>query len=55
MSELLTDRFGGDIKGVISCFDRLVLFGSFEKICYPKAMETYLRGMSNRSLEMVDG
>ena len=43
MSELLTDRFAGDIKGVISCFDRLVNFGSFEKICYPQAMETFLR------------
>lgn len=42
MNDLLTERFGKDIKGVISSYDRLVVFGSFDKICYPKAMEGYL-------------
>lgn len=37
--ELLTERFGKNIAGVLNCFDRLVLFGTYRPICYPKAME----------------
>lgn len=36
--ELLTERFERNIAGVLSCFDRLVLFGTYRAICYPKAM-----------------
>lgn len=36
--ELLTDRFDHNIAGTLSCFDRLVLFGTFKPICHPKAM-----------------
>jgi hypothetical protein len=36
--ELLTKRFERNIAGVLSCFDRLVLFGTYQPICYPKAM-----------------
>ncbi len=33
--ELLTERFEEDINGILSCFDRLVLFGTFHPIGYP--------------------
>ena len=36
--ELLTKRFEKNISGVLSCFDRLVLFGTYQPICYPNAM-----------------
>ena len=35
----LTERFGKDIKGVIECFDRVVLFGTYKAIGWPGAME----------------
>ena len=41
--ELLTKRFEKNISGVLSCFDRLVLFGTYQPICYPKAMSWQLR------------
>jgi len=43
MNELLTERYSKDIKGVIGCFDRVVIRGSFQDICYPQAMENFLR------------
>jgi hypothetical protein len=36
--ELLTKRFEKNIAGVLNCFDRLVLFGTYQPICYPQAM-----------------
>jgi len=42
MSELLTQRYAKDIKGVLHCFDRLVLFGTFTSIGHPRAMEGHL-------------
>ncbi len=41
-SELLTKRFEKNISGVLSCFDRLVLFGTYQPICYPNAMSWQL-------------
>ena len=35
---LLTERFGRNIAGVLNCYDRLVLFGTYKPICHPKAM-----------------
>jgi hypothetical protein len=36
--ELITQRFEKNIAGVLNCFDRLVLFGTYQPICHPKAM-----------------
>ncbi len=36
--ELLTKRYEKNIAGVLNCFDRLVLFGTYQPICYPQAM-----------------
>jgi hypothetical protein len=40
--ELITKRFERNIAGVLSCFDRLVLFGTYKPVCYPKAMSWQL-------------
>ncbi|HIC85413.1 MAG TPA: hypothetical protein EYP06_03835 [Desulfobacterales bacterium] len=40
--ELLTKRFEKNIAGVLKCFDRLVLFGTYQPICYPQAMSWQL-------------
>lgn len=37
--DLLTERFGQHIAGVLNCFDRLVLFGTYKPISYPQAMD----------------
>ena len=64
--ELLTKRFEKNISGVLSCFDRLVLFGTYQPICYPNAMSwqvhtagiklvDYEKRFANKlRLEMID-
>ncbi|MDP7626108.1 MAG: hypothetical protein QF493_14335 [Rhodospirillales bacterium] len=64
--ELLAKRFEKNISGVLSCFDRLVLFGTYQPICYPKAMSwqvltaglkliDYEKRFANKlRLEMID-
>ena len=42
MPECLTKRYSDQIKGVLHCFDRIVLFGSFREIQYAGAMEGHL-------------
>jgi hypothetical protein len=42
MNAPLTERHSQYIKEVISCFDRIVIRRSFEKICYARAMEATL-------------
>ena len=39
----LTERFNRDIKGIIECYDRIVLFGTYKAIGWPGAMEGCLR------------
>ncbi len=34
------DRFGKNMAGVLSCFDRLVLFGAYRPVCHPRAMSS---------------
>ncbi len=36
--DLLTARFQRNISGVIGCFDRVILYGTYQPIQYPKAM-----------------
>ena len=40
--ELLTKRFEKNIAGVLNCFDRLVFFGTYQPISYPKTMSWQL-------------
>lgn len=39
---LLTERHGPQIAGVLSCWDRILLFGTLPKICYAEGMTSYL-------------
>jgi hypothetical protein len=34
---LLTERYAPQIAGVLSCWDRMLLFGTLPKICMPRA------------------
>lgn len=40
--ELLTERHGDEIAGVLGCWDRILLFGTLPKICYARGMTSYL-------------
>ena len=39
---LLTDRYADKIRGVLSCWDRVVLTGTIPEICYADAMARHL-------------
>lgn len=39
---LLTERHESQIAGVLSCWDRILLFGTLPKICYAGGMTSYL-------------
>jgi hypothetical protein len=39
---LLTERYAPQIAGVLSCFDRIVVFGTLPKICFAGGMTSYL-------------
>jgi hypothetical protein len=39
---LLTDRYASEIDGVLHCYDRVVISGHLQPICYAKGMTSYL-------------
>jgi hypothetical protein len=39
---LITERYASQIAGVLSCFDRMVVFGTLPKICFAGGMTSYL-------------
>ena len=42
MTERLTERYAGKIRGVLSCFDRVVITGTIPQIAYAGAMNAEL-------------
>src|SRR5579885_2188490 len=41
--QVLTERFAGQIAGVLSCYDRLVISGTLPGVCFPEGMAQHLR------------
>src|SRR5215467_14969728 len=39
---LLTERYADQIKGVLSCYDRIVITGTLSSVCHSKGMTLYL-------------
>ena len=39
--ELLTERYKGQIAGVLCCYDRIIMQGTVPKWCYAKGMTDY--------------
>lgn len=39
----LIDRHAGNIVGILSCLDRVVIQGTIPSVCHAKAVETLLR------------
>jgi hypothetical protein len=42
MDELLSERYGDELDGVLSCYDRIVITGSLQPFCYAQGMTRYL-------------
>ena len=40
--ELLTERYAEQIGGVLSCWDRMLIFGTLPRICFAEGMTSYL-------------
>src|SRR5436190_2390722 len=40
--ELLTERHGDQIAGVLGCWDRMLIFGTLAKICFAGGMTSFL-------------
>ena len=49
--QTLVERHAKDIKGVIECFDRVVLFGTYKASGWTGAMEQHLRGRGTSFME----
>ena len=45
---MLTERYVGKIRGILSCFDRVVITGTLPDICYADAMSSHLRSKGIR-------
>jgi hypothetical protein len=48
MSQSLTERYGGRIAGVLSCYDRIVITGTVPVICYAEGMTRFLHSRGIR-------
>ena len=42
MDELLSERYSDELDGVLSCYDRIVITGSLQPLCYAQGMTHYL-------------
>src|SRR3989304_8242146 len=40
--ELLTEWYSKQIAGILSCYDRILIFGTLPKICYAEGMTSWL-------------
>lgn len=39
---LMTDKYAGEIEGVLACYDRVILSGNLEPLCYAQGMTKFL-------------
>lgn len=42
MDKLLSERYANELDGVLSCYDRIVITGSLQPLCYAQGMTHYL-------------
>ena len=48
---MLTDRYATRIRGVLSCFDRILITGTLPDICYAQA---FTRELNRRRIRIFD-
>jgi len=44
----LLERYASKIKGVLSCFDRVIVYGTLPGLCYAAGMTSYLKARGVR-------
>lgn len=47
-TQLITEKYKDDIHGVLHCYDRIVISGNIQQLCYAKGMTSYLYGRNIR-------
>jgi len=47
-TELLSEKYAAVMDGTLNCFDRVVLTGSLQPLCYAQGMTSYLYGQGIR-------
>ena len=52
--ELLSERYQADMHGVLSCYDRIVIAGHLQPLCYAKGMTKYLYSKEIRIFDYTD-
>jgi hypothetical protein len=41
-TDLLSEKYAADLQGVLNCYDRIIITGNLQPLCYPKGMTKYL-------------
>jgi len=49
---LLTERYADKIQGTISCFDRIVIGGTWPDICHARVLATLLKKQGGASVRL---
>jgi len=53
-AELLSEKYADKLDGVLHCFDRVVLTGSLQPLCYAQGMTGYLYGQGIRVFDYAN-
>ena len=51
---VLTERYGEQIPGVLSCFDRVVITGTLPEICHQQAMARQIQKLDENLQRAID-
>jgi hypothetical protein len=53
-TELLSERYAEQISGVLACYDRIVISGNLQPLCYAKGMTKYLYNQQIRIFDYTE-
>jgi hypothetical protein len=54
VTELLSEKYADKMWGVLNCYDRVVLSGNLQPLCYAKGMTGYLYGQKIRIFDYAE-
>jgi len=53
-TKLLAEKYAADLHGVLHCYDRIIITGNLQPLCYPQGMTKYLYDQSIRIFAYTD-
>lgn len=53
-TKLLAEKYAADLHGVLHCYDRIIITGNLQPLCYPQGMTRYLYDQSIRIFAYTD-